>query len=232
MRQSSPINNTFPATVILLLLIASVTGCIPSTRYSSSIGGCSTALVSGESVLMGEVMGISANQSYELYQKLESQIREAGLKPAYAVEQEMYLRMQGIRPEMPMDSSNLAKIQQMGYAYYLELSVGNQAAGLGYTSASAEEKREMQQYGSTPSSDNTKAAVMFRLYSTQARKLAYTLTTTTEISGVTLPNKDNENGYRGSTSVNMSTIGMAVDKALQKGTKRLLENCNCCQGSQ
>lgn len=180
-------------------------------------------------MLMGEAVGVTANQSYELYQKLEPQVKEAGLQPAYAVEQDMYLRMHGIRPEIATDSSSLAKMKQMGYAYYLKLSVGNQAAGLGYSSVSAEEKREMQQYGGTPSGDNTSAAVKFELYSTQTQELVYTLATTTEMSGVTLPKQDQENGYRGSSTVNMSTISMAVDKALQKGAKRLLEDCKCCR---
>lgn len=225
------LSSTVPHKVVaLLLLLVSITGCVSSTKYTSSIGGCPTALVSGEKVLMGEAVGISANQSYELYQKLEPQVREAGLKPAYAVEQDIYLRMHGIRPEVATDTSSLAKMQQMGYAYYLKLTVGSVAEGLAYASYSADEIRQMEQYNNTQDSEETKATVRFDLYSTHARKLVYTLTATTEMSGISLPNDDYENGYRGKTTVNISTIPMTVDKAVKKGTKRLLENCKCCQG--
>ncbi|WP_299759145.1 hypothetical protein [uncultured Pontibacter sp.] len=213
----------------LLLLLVLVSGCIPSTQFTSSAGGCPTALVAGEKLLIGEAFGITPNRSYELYQMLDSQVKEAGIQPAYAVEQDMYLRVQGVKPETATDTSNLAKMQQMGYAYYLELAVGNQAAGLGYASVSAAEKREMQQYNVSPTQDNTKATVKFNLYSTQAKKLIYTLTTTTEISPVTLPKQDQANGHRGSTSVNLSSISMAVDKAFQKGTQKLFEDCKCCR---
>ncbi|MCJ8165652.1 hypothetical protein MKJ04_12440 [Pontibacter sp. E15-1] len=180
---------------------------------------------------MGEPVGVSANQSYELYQKLEPQVREAGLQPAYAVEQDMYLRMYGIRPEVATDPSSLAKMQQMGYAYYFELTVGSLAEGMAYASNTADEIRQMKQYNSTQDREETKATVRFKLYSTQTRKLVYTLSATTEMTGISLPNKDQEDGYRGRTTINASTVSMAVDKALKKGAKRLLENCNCCQDS-
>ncbi|WP_139217808.1 hypothetical protein [Pontibacter chinhatensis] len=179
-------------------------------------------------MLLGEAAGVPANQSYELYQMLEPQLREAGLQPAYAVEQDMDLRMHGIRPETATDASSLAKMEQMGYAYYLRWAVGNQAAGLGYTSVSAGERQEVQQFGGKLESGNTKASVTFELYSTQTRKLVYTLTATTEMAGLTVPNKDQENGHRGSSSVNVSTISMAVSRASLKDVKRLLENCSCC----
>lgn len=188
------------------------------------------SLCFGGADIGGEAAGISANQSYQLYEQLEEQVKEGGLQPAYAVEQDVYLLMDGIKPKEVTDTSNLAKLQRLGYDYYLKLTVGNQVPGLGYTSVSAKEKREMQQYGGAQGQDDeTRATVQFVLYSTRERKPVYTLTTTTKMLALSLPKDDYENGYRGSTAVNASTISMAVEKALQKGTKRLLKNCHCCR---
>ncbi|MCC9137016.1 hypothetical protein ACFSKU_05620 [Pontibacter silvestris] len=230
MKHTSTPHLGFCKKLLLLLVLASFTGCIPHTTHTASLGGCPNALTSGEKVLIGEAKGVTANQSYKLYEKLAPQVSETGLLPSYVVEQDMYLRMHGIKPDQATDTSNLAKMQQLGYGYYLQLSVGNLEAGLGYYSDSADEIRQMQQYeGLQSHADDTKATVHFQLYSTQTRNLIYTLATTTEMSGISLPNKDYENGYRGKTTLNVSTVPSAVSRALQKGTKKLLKNCNCCQ---
>lgn len=224
------LSSNFRKAGLVLILLVCFTGCIPSTTHTSSLGGCPRAFVSGEKILMGEAVGISANQSYALYEEFEKQMREAGLQPAYAVEQKMYLLVNGIKLNEATDTSNLAKLQGLGYDYYLKLTVENQAPGLGYTSVSAEEKREMQQYGGAQGQDDeTRATVQFVLYSMRERKPVYTLITTTKMLAISLPKDDYENGYRGSTAINASTISMAVEKALQKGTKELLKNCHCCQ---
>lgn len=221
---------TFVRSIISqFFLVVFITSCIPATQYTSSVGGCPTALVSGDKILLGEVAGVTTNQAYELYKQLEPLAREAGLLPAYAVEQEMYLRMNGIKPQAAADTSNLSKMHQMGYRYYLQLSVGNSRSGFGYTSASAQENKEIQQYGNNPTNNNTTGAITFELYSTQNRKLIYTLSTNTELSGVTLPGKHSENGYRNSTSLNTGTTSMALEKSLKKGALKLLSDCNCCR---
>ncbi|WP_276499052.1 hypothetical protein [Pontibacter litorisediminis] len=199
--------------------------CIPSTTYTSSVGGCPKAFKSGERVLMGEATGISPHQSYRLYQQFADEVKEAGLVPSYAVEQEMVLRMHGIQPGMAADSSSLSVMQRLGYNYFIKVHVGNTASGTGYNSVSAAEQRELQAGYGTQAEDETKASVTFELYATGSRQRIYTLAATTSMGGVTLPNRDTENGYRGSKSANLSSVTQAIDMAFKKGVKKVLEEC-------
>ncbi len=174
---------------------------------------------------MGEATGISPHQSYRLYQQFADEVKEAGLVPSYAVEQEMVLRMHGIQPGMAADSSSLSVMQRLGYNYFIKVHVGNTASGTGYNSVSAAEQRELQAGYGTQAEDETKASVTFELYATGSRQRIYTLAATTSMGGVTLPNRDTENGYRGSKSANLSSVTQAIDMAFKKGVKKVLEEC-------
>lgn len=227
--KTNPLLSLIPKMTLFFCLLFAATSCIPVTNYTSSTGGCPQAFAAGDKILVGEMKGVSANRSYVLYEKLSAQLTAAGLQPAYTTEQEIYLRMKGIKPDLAPDSINLAKMQQMGYAYYLKPTVGNLASGTGYVTASAAEMREMQQYNTPEDASETTATLRYEVYSTASQKLLYTLVTTTKMIGLSLPNNDYENGTHGQTTVNASTVSLAMNKALKKSTKKLLQNCNCCQ---
>ncbi|GAB3811611.1 hypothetical protein GCM10028895_01900 [Pontibacter rugosus] len=181
--------------------------------------------MAGQKVLIGEATGVSQQQSYELYQQVEEQMKEAGVQPYYVVEQEMDLRMNGLQPGASTDTSNLAVMERLGYAYYLKAAVNGIESGTGYNRISAAEQRELQAgYGREPE-DNTKAIVNYTLYSTSTKQVVYTLAAKTTMTGISIPEKEIENGYRGSKTVNLATTPLAVQKAYKKGIKKILENC-------
>lgn len=206
-------------------LIFLLNSCISSTNYTSSVGGCPKVFRSGEKILMGEMTGVSPNQSYEFYEQFAERVSKSGLRPYYAVEQEMDLRVHGIKPIEAIDSSSLVILQRLGYDYYIKVNIGNTSSGTGYTSVSAAEQRELQTGYGAKEENNTKASVVFELYSTSRKQLIYTLAATTAMEAVTIPSKETENGYRGSKSINLSTTPIAVKKAFNKGVERLLQAC-------
>lgn len=208
------------------LLLFVLNSCISGTKYTSSPGGCPRAFVTGKKVLMGEIAGISSNQSYEQYEELKEQFTEAGLQADYIVEQEMDIRMHGVRPGEETDSSGLTILHGLGYDYFLQISVNGLKAGAGYNRVSADDKRQIQNGYAALTEDDTKAIVRFELYSTQKKRVVYTLDAATKMSGITIPDRDTqEGGYRGKTTFNLSSITMAVDKAFKKGTKNFLKEC-------
>lgn len=211
------------AGVIFLLIILS--GCIGSTKHTAIPGGCLKALQAGDRVLVGAIPKLSAHRSYQLYQQLEQEFSQRGLATAYVVEQEYDLARNGVKPNVAPDSATLGQMRKLGYTYYLELAVGDVAEGMGYMRTSAQEQREIQQGYGTAESDDSKATVHFKLYSTEERKAIYTLVTTTKMSGITLPGKEYEDGYRSSSTVNLSTATLATEKALKKGAKELMDQC-------
>lgn len=206
-------------------LIFLLNSCIPSTNYTSSVGGCPKVFRSGEKILMGEMTGVSPNQSYEFYEQFAERVSKSGLRPYYAVEQEMDLRVHGIKPNEAIDLSSLVILQRLGYDYYIKVNIGSTSSGTGYSSVSAAEQRELQSGYGTKEENNTKASVVFELYSTSKKQLIYTLAATTAMEAVTIPSKETENGYRGSKSINLSTTPIAVKKAFNKGVERLLQAC-------
>jgi len=145
--------------------------------------------------------------------------------PYYAVEQEMYLRMQGIKPNAMADSSSLAKMRLLGYNFFVRVNVGSTESGMGYNSVSAAEQRELQTGYGTQQADETKASVNFELYSMGSIQPIYTLSATTSMKGVTFPSGETENGYRGSRTINASTTPLAIDKAFNKGLTKILKEC-------
>jgi len=178
--------------------------------------------------LVGEMTGISSYQSYELYQQLEKQLSEAGLQPAYVVEQEMDLRMRGVKPAAATDTSQLAVLQQLGYAHFLKISAVDLTDRAGLYPVSAAEEKELQAgYGKREDSDS-KATMRFDLYATDSRRLVYRLSASTNMGGLPLPGRTTEEG-QGSVTVSAATSERVLAKALQKGTKKLLQACRCCQ---
>lgn len=212
------------ASAILFLLIV-LNSCIGSTKHTAIPGSCLKALQTGDRILVGTIPKLSAQRSYQLYQQLEQEIGQRGISTAYVVEQEFDLAKNGLKTDAAPDSINLALMRKLGYTYYLELAVGNVASGMGYVRTSVQDQREIQQGYGKAESDDSKATVHFKLYSTEERKAVYTLATTTKLSGVTLPGKEQEDGYRSSSTVNLSTASLATDKALKKGIREMLDKC-------
>lgn len=210
---------------VLLCCVMLLSGCIGSTRHTAIPGGCPKAFQSNDRILVGSIPGLSAHRSHQLYQQLEQGFGQQGIATAYVAEQEYDLARQGIQPHPAPDSTTLAQLHKAGYTYYLELAIGDVAEGMGYVRTSAQEQKEIQQGYGTAETDDSKATVHFRLYSTIEKKQVYTLATTTKLSGVTLPGNKYEDGYRNSSTVNLSTASRATEKALKKGVAELLENC-------
>jgi len=171
---------------------------------------------------MAEIPGLSTFESAELYQTFEKQAREAGVQPAYAVEQEMDMRLHQIKPTA--DTASLAALQKLGYAYYVKIEVEGKEAEETYSHATAEEvaeaRQKMAQGVVQRAPDPTKARLTFSLYTTDERRLIYSQVTTTEMSSLPLPENDGDQ-----SSVNLSSAAMAIQKAMTKGTKKLLANC-------
>ncbi|MFB9865168.1 hypothetical protein [Rufibacter immobilis] len=195
-------------------------GCV-STRHSAPLGSCLTHFKAGEKLLMAEVPGITAHESSGLYKKLEKAAREAGLQPAYAAEQEMDLRLHQVRPNA--DTASLAALQKLGYTYYLRVHIEGLTATQSYAHTSAEEKKDT--YPATPPAyqkeeDVSKARLTFQLYTTDERRLIYTLVTQTEMRSLILPEKDG-----GDHAVNLSDKAMATQKAMSKGVAKLFSSC-------
>ncbi|MBD1398965.1 hypothetical protein H9Q13_17480 [Pontibacter sp. JH31] len=215
----------FQKTSLLFFLLLMLGGCIGSTKHTAMPGGCLKALQTGDRILVGVIPKLSANRSYQLYQQLEQEFRQKGLAMAYVVEQEFDLASKGIKPNAAPDSVTLSQMRKLGYTHYLGLAVGNVASAMMYERISAQEHREIQQGYGAAETDDSKATVHFKLYSTEERKAIYNLATTTKMSGVTLPGKEYEEGHRNSHTVNLSTASLATEKALKKGARELMEKC-------
>lgn len=220
------LNKSVGALVCCLILLSS---CIGSTRHTAIPGGCPKAFQTSDRILVGSIPGLSAHRSHQLYQQLEQEFAQKGIATAYVVEQEYDLARQGIQPNPAPDSATLAQMQKAGYTYYLELAVGGVASGMGYARTSAQEQKEIQQGYGTVGVDDSKATVHFKLHSTDQKKQIYTLATTTKLSPLTLPGNKYEDGYRSSSTVNLSTESRATERALKKGVAELLDNCKVAQ---
>ncbi|WP_181304496.1 hypothetical protein [Rufibacter sp. XAAS-G3-1] len=206
---------------LLAITLALLTGCV-STKHAAPLGGCLVNFKAGDQLLMAEIPGISPYESAALYKILEKKASEAGVQPAYAVEQEMDLRLHQVKPTA--DTASLAALQKLGYAYYLRVQVEGKEAPESYTHTSAEERREADA-ALTPANfrkeeDVSKAQLTFSLYTTDERRLIYTLVTTTEMRA--LPIAENDGDLH---TVNLSKASMAIQKAMTKGVKKLLESC-------
>lgn len=202
-----------------------LSGCIGSTRHAAIPGGCPKAFQASDRILVGSIPGLSAHRSHQLYQQLEQAFGKEGIATAYVVEQEYDLARQGIQPNPAPDSATLVQMRKAGYTYYLELAVGEVASGMGYARTSAQEQKEIQQGHGTVGVDDSKATMHFKLHSTDQKKQIYTLATTTKLSPLTLPGNKYEDGYRSSSTANLSTESLATEKALRKGVTELLDNC-------
>ncbi|MBX0333794.1 hypothetical protein K3G39_11155 [Pontibacter sp. HSC-14F20] len=213
----------------LLCCLVLLSSCIGSTRHAAIPGGCPQALQANDRILVGVIPGLLAHRSHQLYQQLEQEFGQKGISTAYVAEQEYDLARQGIKPNPAPDSITLVQMRKAGYTYYLELAVGDVASGMGYARTSAQEQKEIQQGYGTIGADDSKATVHFKLHSTDQKKQVYTLATTTKLSGVTLAGNKHEDGYRNSSTVNLSTASLATDKALKKGVAELLKNCKVSQ---
>ncbi|WP_018476463.1 hypothetical protein [Pontibacter roseus] len=220
---------TFQKTSATLFLLMILSGCIGSTRHTAIPGGYPKAFQANDRILVGTIPGLSTQRSHQLYQQLEQAFGQKGIATAYMAEQEYDLARQGIQPNAAPDSATLAQMRKAGYTYYLELAVGNVASGMGYARTSAQEQKEIQQGYGTVGVDDSKATVHFELHSTDQKKQIYTLATTTKLSGVTLPGNKYEDGYRSSSTVNLSTESRATERALKKGVAALLDNCKVAQ---
>ncbi|WP_157593730.1 hypothetical protein [Pontibacter actiniarum] len=188
----------------------------------ASIGGCNGALPKGARVLVREGEGMPQQLSYELYLKAKEQLAAGGLKPDYAVEQDMELRMKGVLPHTPLDSLQLAKLGQLGYDFVMQVNLLGKREANGYNYVSAHER---QAYGDSYqlAGDVTQVTLQFLLYDPQRQEQIYTLNTVTKIEPLT--RTDSEGGEK---RTNYASVEMALQKAIRKGTEKLLQDCRCC----
>ncbi len=171
---------------------------------------------------MAEIEGISPYQSSLFYQSLNKKIIAKNLLLAYAAEEDMNLRLHQITAKS--DTSNLKRMSNLSYNYYLKIKLLNSKSGEVYGTFS-KETVEAKRFYSPPEEEPeyTSAVVQFSLYSTSAKKLIYTLTTTTEMRPVNLSKKDG-----GQRFYNLSDSRQALNKAFNKSVKRMLKDCHCC----
>lgn len=207
---------------ISFVLCISFSSCVSSTKFSYATGGCQEAFKADEKLLMAEIEGISAYQSSLFYQQLVDKINAAGIQLVYAADEDMNLRLHQVTAKP--DSINLHTMHQLHLNYYLKIKLLDSKSGEVYGTYSKETVDARQLYSSPAEEpDYTRAALQISLYSTDAKRLIYNLTVTTEMRPVTMSKKNGGQRY-----YNISNARQAIQKALNKGIKRMLKDCHCC----
>lgn len=203
-----------------LVFICVLGSCVSSKN--TVIHPCDIHFLAGDKLLMPEIGQVEYARSYKYFNILQDKLDECGLSIHYIPESEYDLQLAGVKD--PMDSKNFRLLnERFNFTHLLIVEITSLRNSKSSFEYYTEYELKQQERLAMARNDLQKTAVLnFKIFSMESMKMIYNLSVETNVNPMIF--KDDDNGER---EVNLGNTGMATEKSIIKGVKKIKKDCGC-----